>query len=79
MTILCAINFPIFSLVCGSTWHSGGVVGRLRTGAVERTLSDVSAKLYQQLEDEGYHTGTQSMVPVPFEPCHAKKCLPNFA
>ncbi|KAK2189458.1 hypothetical protein NP493_106g05056 [Ridgeia piscesae] len=45
------------SLTCGTTWHAAGQVTRLRWSAVETALTMYSTELYQQLEDEGYHTG----------------------
>ena len=41
-----------FSLSGGSTWHSGGLVTKLRATFAETMLCDYSAKLYNTIESE---------------------------
>lgn len=46
------------SLTCGTTWHAAGLLGKLRSTAIETTLSSYSVELYSRLEDEtGVGTG----------------------
>ena len=52
----------IFSLACGTTWHAAGLVSRHKFSPLESAITQHSSKLYQQLEKEGYHTGTYSEV-----------------
>ncbi|XP_059144438.1 pyruvate dehydrogenase phosphatase regulatory subunit, mitochondrial-like [Physella acuta] len=45
------------TLTCGTTWHTGGLVGRVRTNPVEMKILDYSKKLYERLQNEGYDIG----------------------
>ncbi|XP_067053975.1 pyruvate dehydrogenase phosphatase regulatory subunit, mitochondrial-like [Acropora muricata] len=46
------------SLTCGTTWHAAGLLGKLRSTAIETKLSSYSVELYSRLEDEtGVGTG----------------------
>ncbi|KAK2554794.1 Pyruvate dehydrogenase phosphatase regulatory subunit [Acropora cervicornis] len=40
------------SLTCGTTWHAVGLLGKLRSTAIETKLSSYSVELYSKLEDE---------------------------
>ena len=40
------------SLTCGTTWHAAGLLGKLRSTAIETKLSSYSVELYSRLEDE---------------------------
>ncbi|XP_015780112.1 PREDICTED: pyruvate dehydrogenase phosphatase regulatory subunit, mitochondrial-like [Acropora digitifera] len=42
------------SLTCGTTWHAAGLLGKLRSTAIETKLSSYSVELYSTLE---YETG----------------------
>ena len=44
-------------LTCGTTWHSVGLIGRLRPSRTDFQLLDYSAKLYTKLEEEGHGLG----------------------
>ncbi|XP_040572212.1 pyruvate dehydrogenase phosphatase regulatory subunit, mitochondrial [Lepeophtheirus salmonis] len=41
----------------GSTWHSSGLIGHLRSSPVESKLCKLSRDLYMELERLGYYTG----------------------
>ncbi|CAG5136045.1 unnamed protein product [Candidula unifasciata] len=45
------------SLTCGTTWHSVGLVGRLRYSRTELKIVDYSRQLYERLEKEGHGLG----------------------
>jgi len=47
-------------LTCGTTWHAAGLLGKLRSTAIETKLSSYSVELYSKLEDEtGVGTGKE--------------------
>ncbi|KAK7505724.1 hypothetical protein BaRGS_00002995 [Batillaria attramentaria] len=45
------------NLTCGTTWHSAGLIGRVRAMRTEIQLLDYSASLYKQWEAEGDGVG----------------------
>lgn len=51
--------FINFSLGCGTTWHSAGMIGRLRHSKGMTAMTAYSAKLYEELQNEGYPTGNE--------------------
>lgn len=44
-------------ITCGTTWHSVGLIGRMRSPRTEMQLTDYSASLYKQWEAEEEGTG----------------------
>ncbi|KAK3757648.1 hypothetical protein RRG08_000161 [Elysia crispata] len=45
------------SLTCGTTWHSAGLIGRLKPSVTDMQMLDYSRCLYERLTNEGYGTG----------------------
>ena len=54
------VDFFFSSLTCGTTWHSVGLIGRLRNTRTEIEMSDYSASLYKRWEEEGDGVGKET-------------------
>ena len=60
---LLALNFLLyffyaFSLGCGTTWHSAGLLGAIRGSRAHTKLTRYSNELYSELDKSGHGTGT---------------------
>ena len=54
------VDILFSSLTCGTTWHSVGLIGRLRNTRAEIEMSDYSASLYRRWEEEGDGVGKET-------------------
>ncbi|CAL1532543.1 unnamed protein product [Lymnaea stagnalis] len=44
-------------LTCGTTWHSAGLIGQVRTSATEMKILNYSKRLYESLQKDGHDIG----------------------
>ncbi len=68
------IGYISLSLGCGTTWHSAGLLGAIRSSRAHTKLTKYSNELYSDLDKSGYGTGAYILIfrSLPYHQVHCK-------